>query len=413
MKSRTTIILASIIAFVVIVSLIFNYLQNSPCNTIFEQTASQLKSKIKFIKAEGEISIGNKKIQDLTEASQLTALNLKTCCIVFHTGQLDSEQFLQCKDSAKKYDAKIENVMVQLDEIKKARETGNKAVIQEKIRQIDATVEEAKNISKTFKSKVETFQINKPNEKRKIKFLKEKEPNNDLFTPNNIPLNQWISGSIKDSSDSDYFIITTPITYRDIIKIELKNQTTTAKPRIGVYDRNKKWLGGTDGYSPSITVGQDQTYTFSSKQNTIYYICISFLGDTLGEYTLIVSPLKAYDNFEPNDDILNAETIQLGKSIEANFTDHLDKDYYRIKTTSKDGTVTVIFDNLSPHIKPRISVYDSNKRLLGGTEGYGPSITAGQNQTYSLKTKANSIYYISIKNLSNIPGPYRLRIKEK
>jgi len=80
-------------------------------------------------------------------------------------------------------------------------------------------------------------------------------------------------------------LIITPETYRDIIKVELENQTTTGKPRIGVYDRNKKWLGGTSEYSHQVTAGQNQLYSFKTEANYIY---VSNLSGIPGSYRLTI-----------------------------------------------------------------------------------------------------------------------------
>ena len=437
MKTKTPIILAGLIALVVISFFAYNLLISSPCDTIFEQTTSQLDTKIKIIEAEGEISIGKKKIQDLTESAQLTSINLKTCCIALNAKQISSEQFLECKDSGKKYAAKIETVITHIHEIKQARETGDESVIKEKIRQIDITVEEAKNISQTVKVQLKEIQekmrksdktVEKPKDishttkadnpanKRNpvnVKESKEIEPNNDLFTPNIILMNQWISGSIMDVSDKDYFKITTPKKYRDVIKIELENQTTMIRPRIGLYDNNKKWFGGTTKHGHLVTPGQNKSYSFSSEASTVYYVYIGFLDKNLGEYKFIVRSLKAYDDFEPNDDILHVKTIDLTQTISANFTDKYDQDYYRIETSSTDGAVKITFENLSLHTKPRIGIYDNNKKWFGGTTEHGHLVTSGQNMSYSFKTKANTIYSIYIRNLSNVPGSYKLTVEEQ
>jgi hypothetical protein len=110
---RTLIILSGTIAILVIAFFVYDLLKGivSPCETIFQQTSVQLRNKLELINTEQEAFIGKEKIQDLTEAAQVTALNLKTCCIVLKAGNVDSNQFLQCKDTAKKYEEKVEHVI--------------------------------------------------------------------------------------------------------------------------------------------------------------------------------------------------------------------------------------------------------------------------------------------------------------
>ena len=62
------------------------------------------------LKTEGELEIGREQLTDLDESAQMTALNLKTCCTVLDAGRLDPEQFLQCKGSARAYEASLADI---------------------------------------------------------------------------------------------------------------------------------------------------------------------------------------------------------------------------------------------------------------------------------------------------------------
>ena len=83
----------------------------SPCEGIFRQTALNLSTHIKFLKADGELHIGKEAVTELDERAQMVALDLKTCCTVLDAGRIDPEQFLQCKANARTYDAKLQNIV--------------------------------------------------------------------------------------------------------------------------------------------------------------------------------------------------------------------------------------------------------------------------------------------------------------
>ena len=83
----------------------------SPCESIFQQATVGLSTKIKFLKAEGELKLGPEKVAELSERAQMTALDLKTCCTVLDAGRIDPEQFLSCKSKARSYDARIDDVV--------------------------------------------------------------------------------------------------------------------------------------------------------------------------------------------------------------------------------------------------------------------------------------------------------------
>jgi hypothetical protein len=87
----------------------------SPCESIFQQTVVSLKSDLEVVKSKGADFIGREKIQDLAERAQEVALNLKTCCIMSHSGKLSAEEFLKCKDDVERYQRQMKNFAQQVD----------------------------------------------------------------------------------------------------------------------------------------------------------------------------------------------------------------------------------------------------------------------------------------------------------
>ena len=129
----------------------------SPCETIFEQSSVQIGAKLKLIESQGEVLIGKEKIQELTETAQVTALNLKTCCIVLNAGNVDAKQFLTCKESAKQYETKVDTVIEQLKEAEVARKTGDRKLVEDQVRKINETLEEASRVSEEFQREIDAI----------------------------------------------------------------------------------------------------------------------------------------------------------------------------------------------------------------------------------------------------------------
>jgi hypothetical protein len=119
----------------------------SPCDTIFQQTTASLGSKLEILKAKGEIFIGKEKIQDLTERAQITALNLKTCCVVLDAGAVNSDQFLQCQGSARGYGQQIEAAAAQAGEANMAQQQGQTDLVEAKVRAINDSLTAAQQQS--------------------------------------------------------------------------------------------------------------------------------------------------------------------------------------------------------------------------------------------------------------------------
>ncbi len=134
----------------------------SPCEAVYQQTSVGMKTRIKFLKTEGELELGREQLTDLDERAQMTALNLKTCCTVLDAGRLDPEQFLQCKGSARAYETQLADIADLVRAAVKegittssiaANATPTPAPPQVKAK-IDSEVEAAKKISREFNREV-------------------------------------------------------------------------------------------------------------------------------------------------------------------------------------------------------------------------------------------------------------------
>jgi hypothetical protein len=105
--NKTLVALAGIAA--AMVASYFGYELIAPnvnqCESIFQQTAPGLDTNVKFLESEGGVVLGRKQIQELSERAQEIALNLKSCCVMAGSGNLD--QFNQCKASAVLYDKQV------------------------------------------------------------------------------------------------------------------------------------------------------------------------------------------------------------------------------------------------------------------------------------------------------------------
>jgi len=394
----------------------------SPCEAVYQQSAVGLKTHIKFLKTEGELQIGREQLTDLDERAKMAALNLKTCCTVLDAGRLDPEQFLQCKGSARAYDAQLADIAhLVRNAVQEGITTSSIAAnatpppappqLKEKIA---SEVAAAKEISRTFNKEVvavrkaqalESLQATPP---RNVAVeAQENEPNNDMLTTNGVPLGKWITGSIGAGDDDDYFVFTTPKAHRDWIRVELKNRSTTLEPRIRLYNAEKTYLG--DQYKT--TSGADVTYSFVAPPSTNYIARVSnYYGKNVGVYLLRVVATKAYDAHEPNEDILHAAPIAIGANVNAGIMDGGDGDYYKIATGEKEASMLIEVANKSTTLRPQITLYDANKTNLGSQY----NTTGGGNISYAFKAAPKAAYYIRVRDYyGKAAGDYTLSIMEK
>jgi hypothetical protein len=161
-EMKKALITASVLVVVVVVAYLAFYLVRGrvvPCETIFQQTSLKLSSSLNLVRSRGpEVSIEEGKIQDLTERAQMSALNLKTCCIVLEGGKLSSEQFLRCKDDAERFGAQVEKVAATVDEARAAKQQGKPEDVQRKLRQIDQDMAAAAQRADELRTRVAALQ---------------------------------------------------------------------------------------------------------------------------------------------------------------------------------------------------------------------------------------------------------------
>jgi hypothetical protein len=238
----------------------------------------------------------------------------------------------------------------------------------------------------------------------------ELEPNNEILKPNLLPLEKWVNGSIESESDVDYFKFTTPQQYRDIIKVEVKNKSTTLKPYLALWAANKNMLWESSEWAQLVTAGRNLKHSFSTEPNSDFYISIGGFG-TQGVYEAKITPLKAYDSYEPNEDILHAKPISLGTTIEANIMDGSDSDFYIFNTPSTSSLIIIAVENQSASLKPYLAVYNANKVLLWESSTWEPWVTSGQNLKHSFPVDPNTGYYAVVRGLRT-SGNYRLNVRE-
>jgi hypothetical protein len=228
----------------------------------------------------------------------------------------------------------------------------------------------------------------------------EAEPNDDILKPNEIPLNTTVNAAIENPNDADFYTFTVSGNRRDKIDVRMTNESTTLAPHLTIYHPNKSVLH--TGYIN--TPGADINFEFVPELNNRYYARISAHGGS-GRYRLAITTQNAYDTFEPNDNILSASPITIGKRIEANIMDRGDADYYRLETQAA-GTLVVFVENASSTLAPNLTVYNPDKSVLH-TRYIN---TRGADISHVFQAQANSRYYVSVGSHDGF-GKYSLIVR--
>ena len=233
----------------------------------------------------------------------------------------------------------------------------------------------------------------------------EVEPNDSPTMANvmaaDIPIDGEISG---DKNDVDCYRFTAPPPPRDLIAIEITNRSQTLTPVLRAYNDASQLLDwGRDTRKP----GESITEFISPEPNSIAYFEISGRGRGAGAYTFRVKTSKAFDAFEPNDDILHAARLVFGQRIEANIMDENDLDYYSF-VSPRTGKVAIELQNSSATLIPALTTFEPDMR----SSAFGPDVqTPGAGLRHSMAVEENKTYFIQVWPRAKSSGNYSLTVR--
>ena len=235
-------------------------------------------------------------------------------------------------------------------------------------------------------------------------YTREVEPNNDPRTATLMSLGVATGGEVTVSTnDVDYFRVISPAAPRDLLLIELANHSIEFAPRLHVYDETLRLLSWGE---KSARAGESIRIMGGPPPNTPLYIAISATETHGGLYVLTVKPLKVYDPYEPNDDIMSSRRISMGEEVHANIMDADDTDFYSFQSPRR-GTVTIEIRNESTTLIPGITTFNADRRNMG----FGPEIRQpGQGLHHTIDVDKDRIYYIQVWSQAASAGSYTLRV---
>ncbi len=374
----------------------------SPCDSIFQDSSVGMSTKIKFLKAEGELKLGREKVTELSERAQMAALGLKTCCVVLDAGRIDPEQFLTCKAKARAYDSQVDNIVAKVQ----AASGGEAAP------GIAAAFETAIATSRDLNQSVVRISREQQLQSLQTASMKklaidatETEPNDDALNANVLTLAKPAKASMGVAKDIDVFTFTTPPGPRDWIRIELKNLSTTLEPNIELLDAAKSSIGATR----NTTAGGDLVYEFVAPPSTNYSFRVSsYYGTGTGVYAISATPAKAYDSFEPNETVLSAKRMTESVPVKAKIMDKGDVDYFVVDAAAAgERKLSLLVANNSTMLHPAVSVYDASKTEIISVR----NTTAGGDLLLDFKSGPGPVY-VRISDYYNAEaGDYTLTVK--
>jgi len=233
---------------------------------------------------------------------------------------------------------------------------------------------------------------------------REVEPNDNYLLANVVSLERPVEAEISAVEDTDCFRFRTPPAPRDILEIEIENLATTLVPAISLFDSDDKFL---DWTKAAEMPGRGLTFRFSPPPNTILLAHMWGSFQSLGKYRLTIRPLRAFDRYEPNDDILKATPLTVGQTIEANIMDEADTDFYSF-VAPENGSARVEILNRSATLIPALAAFSADRRAAGS----GPDLhEPGADLSYTLAVKPGRVHYIQVRSRGSTAGAYSLTVR--
>jgi len=235
-------------------------------------------------------------------------------------------------------------------------------------------------------------------------FTREQEPNDDRLRANLIALGTPVGGEIAGGADTaDFFRVVAPQAPRDLVSIEVTDHSASFTPHLHVYDdqfRVLTWGEKVDRAGGSLKI------VGGPKPNAQVYVSVTSADGQPGLYLLSVTPLKAFDRFEPNDTILGSRKISIGEEVTANVMDSIDTDFFSFVSPRK-GTVAVEIRNRSNTLIPVLGVYNNDRRNIALVQDVQK---AGGNLRHTIDTDKDATYYLQVSSQGGSSGAYILRV---
>ena len=209
-----------------------------------------------------------------------------------------------------------------------------------------------------------------------------------------------IDGEIAKADQNNFYKFDVALKQRDLGIVRMQNKSTTLKPDFKLFNADRSQ--GADTYDGTPGASVERTIALEPGQS--FYVEVLNYG-SIGKYTLSVTPQKAFDAHEPNDDVLSAAPIAIGTPIDASIMDDKDSDWYRISGATQK-TVHVTFDNQSTTLKPDVKMFSASKSGIG--EKYDG--TPGANLDFTFDVEPGKDFYLQVLPYGTT-GKYRLTVK--
>lgn len=208
-----------------------------------------------------------------------------------------------------------------------------------------------------------------------------------------------IAGRITERHQRHYFRFDNSGEKRDMIRVRLQNRSSTLNPGIYLYDHEQNQIGSKSGDAP----GSHIELTVPVEAGKSIFVVVQPASTFAeGDYELSVFPLKAYDASEDNNHQGAATALQFGTPVEAGIMDYEDKDWFRV-TPPASGKATIGLENLSPGLKPRVTVFFGT-----ALPAEKHDVSPGADLSLEIDVRQGQEFHVQVDAFESSDGKYRL-----
>ena len=231
---------------------------------------------------------------------------------------------------------------------------------------------------------------------------REIEPNNSSIVANLVGIGAPVEAEITPG-DTDTFKFVSPPAPRDIVELTITNVAQTLEIGIRIADDTLK----NESANLNVAAGESVTRYLAQPPNTPLFLQVWGAHNTAGPYRLVLRAMKAFDEYEPNDDIFSAHRIEPGGKIQANIMDAEDNDFYAFQSP-RTGTMTIDIENQSSTLIPALTTFSPERR----NTGFGPDVrTPGASLHHTIEVQEHQTYYLQVWSQALSFGKYTLTIQ--
>jgi len=196
-----------------------------------------------------------------------------------------------------------------------------------------------------------------------------------------------IAGELLKGDQKDFYRFDATSKIRDVAIVRLDNKSSTLRPQFRIYDANRSEFNKTD----DATAGASIQTAFTIEPGKTFYVSVASDFSTTGKYTLSITPQKAYDSYEPNNDAFTATPIAIGTPIAGTIIDDKDVRWFRITGATKK-TIHVVFENQSTTLKPEVKIFSATKSQIADKYDGTP----GANLDFTIDVDPGKDFYLQV-----------------